>query len=579
MRKKLLLFILGSVLILGGCTTARIETTPGESRATGENTKEVTATEEVNTPEMATIPVWTKTVEPTLTATPVLGTDYFVAADGKDTNAGNINAPFKTFAKGVSMLEPGDALHIRGGTYNERLVVDVSGEMGKPITIRGYAEEEVVLDMEGQNISGVSLNGDHIQLTGLEVRGSDRACVEAKGNHQQIWGLRITDCFSSGIQLSGGNIEFFGNQVYGAVLRNENGEGGSWNSAVKVLVGGHDLVIRENEVFENWGEGIAVTRGARVKVQENVVYDNWASNIYIDNSYDVIVERNFSYCTENAPLAKDGYPANAFGIGEEEYEGWGAQLARVTLINNIGAFCKRGIGSWSAEVAEGGLDTVLIMNNTFWGNRLHGIGIYVNETPVKARNTFIQNNIFHQSENEHGYIEDHTGITLDYNFWVGEPPPNYKHLTGPHDLWGPVGMMEEPGFVPETFRLDVNSQAIGNGLWLDVIVEDFFGQERDEKPDMGAIEFGDRTSHFKPSLVAPDLHQATANQHFSTAQVRGEIEIDDVFFILIPSLKFSQIYQLVYFAAAALLPFGNRAVRFSQPQTIMPNHPVPSGKN
>ncbi len=490
------MMLLGLNLILGGCGDARIEVKPEDSPTAGETTASVNETEVASTPTTtimlvsAETVVPTATVAPTVTVTPVLGEVYFVAINGEDTNAGSIDAPFRTFLQGVSMLKAGDVLYIRGGTYNEMLVVDVSGVAGKPITIRGYAEEDVVIDMRGQNISGVSLNGDHIQLAELEVRGSDRACVMAKGNHQRVWGLTITDCVSSGIQLSGGHIDFFGNRVYGTVLRNENGEGGSWNSAVKVREGGHDLVIQGNEVFGNWGEGIAVTRGVRVVVRDNVVYDNWGSNIYIDNSYDVLVERNFSYCTENAPLAQDGYPANAFAIGEEEYEDWGAQLARVTIINNIGAFCKRGIGSWSAEVAGGGLDTIIIVNNTFWGNRLHGIGIYVNETPAKAQNTLIQNNIFQQPENEHGYIEDMTGITMDYNFWVGEPPPNYKNLSGPHDLWGKVGMAEEPGLTPESFRLGEKSQVIGNGLWFDFLVEDFFGRERDKNPDRGAVEFG-----------------------------------------------------------------------------------------
>lgn len=431
------------------------------------------------------------TFEVTLDAvkTPISGQAFYVALDGDDFNDGSIFAPFKTFSKGVSVLKPGDALYIRGGFYTEPLVVDGSGEAGKPIAILGFEDEEVVIDMQGREISGVTLHGDYISFGGIFIRGSDRACVFADGNFQSIWNLEITDCFSSGIQLKGGYIEFFGNRVFGTVLRNLNGEGEHWNSAVKVLVGGHDLVISNNLIYGNWGEGIAVTRGARVSVQGNIVYDNWASNIYIDNSYDIVVERNFSYCTPNAPIAEDGYPANAYALGEEEYEGWGAQLAHVLVMNNIGAFCKRGIGSWSPEVPGGGLDTIKIVNNTFWGNLFHGIGIYVSDPPLKAQNTLIANNIFQQPDNRQGYIEDDTGITLENNFWVGEPPGDHLRLSGKNDLWGDVIMMSEPGYTAVSYRLSINSPAIGRGVKLDFVLSDFFGVLRDAVPDLGAIEF------------------------------------------------------------------------------------------
>ena len=71
---------------------------------------------------------------------------------------------------------------------------------------------------------------------------------------------------------------------------------------------------------------------------------------------------------------------------------------------------QKGIYFWSAELPGGGLNNIRIVNNTFWGSHLHGIGIYVNDFPFKARNTIIQNNIFQQLSDSPGYI----GIKNDF---------------------------------------------------------------------------------------------------------------------------------------------------------------------
>ena len=40
------------------------------------------------------------------------GITYYVSTTGKDTNTGTSSAPFRTFAKAVSVLKPGDTLQV-----------------------------------------------------------------------------------------------------------------------------------------------------------------------------------------------------------------------------------------------------------------------------------------------------------------------------------------------------------------------------------------------------------------------------------------------------------------------------------
>src|SRR6478672_8116424 len=51
------------------------------------------------------------------TATPLLAKDYYMAPDGKDTNAGSFAAPFATILRSQQSAGPGDTVFIRGGTY------------------------------------------------------------------------------------------------------------------------------------------------------------------------------------------------------------------------------------------------------------------------------------------------------------------------------------------------------------------------------------------------------------------------------------------------------------------------------
>ena len=52
---------------------------------------------------------------------------------------GTQEQPWRTMAHGVTKLKPGDTLVLRGGTYYEHVVVELSGTIEQPITIRGLS--------------------------------------------------------------------------------------------------------------------------------------------------------------------------------------------------------------------------------------------------------------------------------------------------------------------------------------------------------------------------------------------------------------------------------------------------------
>jgi hypothetical protein len=75
------------------------------------------------------------------------GKECFVSPSGNDANAGTIVKPFRTIAKGVSVLVAGDILNLRHAVYVEPVVVaGKNGTAAQPIVIRAYPGEAAYID-------------------------------------------------------------------------------------------------------------------------------------------------------------------------------------------------------------------------------------------------------------------------------------------------------------------------------------------------------------------------------------------------------------------------------------------------
>ncbi|MBI5933168.1 MAG: right-handed parallel beta-helix repeat-containing protein [Chloroflexi bacterium] len=431
---------------------------------------------------------------------------YYVSLTGSDANSGASSAPFKTFAKAVSVLVPGDTLRIYAGTYTEQLKVSKSGAAGMLIAIKPVAGQAVILDGGTTRPTPLWASGSYLLLEGLEVKRSSTACVQVDGNNITLRSLVVHDCLQFGVRIKSRNVVLANSLIYATVTENLNGIqltiGGGWNSAVRVGLGGQNVTIRNNSVYNNWGEGIAVTRGSVVNIYDNLVHDNFSQNIYIDNSYDVNVERNFVHSLDPA-YYRAGTPANCIAMADELYTGWGAQLARIRIVNNIAAFCKTGIGYTYTELTDGGMDTAVIAHNTIWGNKVNAIRVIAGP---KTGNSVIANNIIQQSSGNMTSIATTSGITFKNNFWVG-PARGIK--SGPGDRTGDVKLASTPGTLPQSYRLSGGSPAITGGVSLGV-TNDFESKPRGPLYDMGAIQYGGVAAATSTATGAPPSSTPTS---------------------------------------------------------------------
>ena len=367
----------------------------------------------------------------------VSAADYFVSNSGSDSNSGGWASPFQTISKGISVLAPGDTLSIVKGNYPS-FTINKSGTASLPITIIGNGS----VISGGQN--AINVTGSYLDISGFEAK----------------------DSVSHGIVISGKNINFSDFSVHDTVNENKSGSSctgsGGWGSGFKVYVGGENLNISNGQIFHNWGEGLAVTRGINVTVTNVVSYDNFSANIYLDNSKNVTLSRSFVYCTDNSSYYRSGQPASGILIGEENYSGWGAQLENLKIVNNI-IFACRGLSFYGAEVSPGGLVGALIAHNTISSVYNNGRAISI---AAEANNSkiVIKNNIVD------GAVTTGTGITVSNNLMD-------------------VAFVGNPGTNPNLFKLPNGSNAINAGAQVGV-TNDFEGKARDNYPDVGAFEYG-----------------------------------------------------------------------------------------
>ena len=438
---------------------------------------------------------------------------YYVAPDGNNIDSGNFQNPWKTIKYGISDLQAGDTLYIRDGKYSEVFKISNKlGNEGNPIVISGYSEERPVIDGDGlvaglwsslisfesneyiifQNIevtnsrgTGIRiLSSDHITLRniwvhytgydGIEGKYSDYLTVE----DSRLWNTNIVN------DEDGPWYEYF---MWGGAITSCGDDNASGPAA-------HDIVIRGNEIFQNYGEGINMWgHNDGVIIEDNTFWDCWAPAIHFPNSENILIQRNLLYHTNDAEFLREGEPSTGIAFINEVPPTKPGNIKDITVINNLVMGFNNSIVFWEDEIG-GTIQNVLIAHNTFvdaHANTGESESIFILNTAIE--NIRIENNIILQEDNSAslGYSTATSGISYSHNLWYpGNPPDNMQSdndiLQNP--LISRSGSTGPGLLTPDYFKIGVNSPAIGAGKILPEVTEDFSGRARTGNPAIGAFE-------------------------------------------------------------------------------------------
>lgn len=288
--------------------------------------------------------------------------EYFVSPSGDDDAVGTKEAPFATVGRAQKQAAAGDTVWLRGGVYAFEgteiavgVLLDKSGEPGRPIRYFAYGDEVPVFDFfklaTRARIRGFSVTGSWLHLRGLEVRGVQQILT----NVNESWGVRV----------EGGSHNVFERLN----LHHNEGPG------LFIASGGHNLVLNCDS-HHNWdpdkGGGNADGFGSHSREDGNTFRGcrAWWNS---DDGYDFIHSPGVA-TAEGCWSWKNGYvpgtdtPAgNGAGF---KAGGFGLSRARIParvprhVVRGCLAFLNRAQGFY-ANHHPGGIDWV---GNTAWGN-------------------------------------------------------------------------------------------------------------------------------------------------------------------------------------------------------------------
>lgn len=162
-------------------------------------------------------------------ASTVAAATYYIDDNGNDSNPGTGSAPFRTFARSMKALLPGDTLLVQDGVYTEPLtssnpdvskrVYFPSGAPGQPITIKSQNSLAAVirpvgatnmivlnnpskpvryLNIEGLVFDGSQMGNDHLVGVGIMISGKETdtswvSDINFVNNEVRNIGKRIVD--------------------------------------------------------------------------------------------------------------------------------------------------------------------------------------------------------------------------------------------------------------------------------------------------------------------------------------------------------------------------------------------------
>lgn len=378
------------------------------------------------------------------------GSTYYVSPAGSDSNNGTSSASsFKTIAKAVSVASGGDTIEVLPGNY-PKVNISKSGPS---------ATNRIIMKGNGATIVGDS-SGNAFNIT---------------GSNWNFEGFTVTEGYSHGVHIQGKNINLLNMTARNNVTENRSGDGvcGSndgWGSGFSLKNGSENIVVDNVKIYQNCGEGLAITRAMNVVVSRVTAYDNFSINIYPDNSKDVLIQNSISYCTGDTRFNRNNERPKGIVIGEEDYSKWGdsewgSKLENVNVINNIIHACHRGI-SLSTELNYG-LRGSLIAHNTIVGI-IGAYGLRIINMP-NNNNIRVYNNITSKTPELEG-----PGIQSGGNINT----TTYAAALDPRN--------------PSTFTPAGSATAVDAGINTAGVATDFNGNSRPRGGgyDIGAIETG-----------------------------------------------------------------------------------------
>jgi hypothetical protein len=137
------------------------------------------------------------------------GAVFYVAPGGNDANPGSLASPFGSIVKAAALVNPGDTIYVRGGTYslNNDIQLLRAGTSGNPIRLWAYPGETPILDFAAAPplYQALTVQNDWWHLKGITVKRSKSFGLWTNGSNNIFENMTFTQNRGSGFSMSGAN--------------------------------------------------------------------------------------------------------------------------------------------------------------------------------------------------------------------------------------------------------------------------------------------------------------------------------------------------------------------------------------
>jgi hypothetical protein len=352
---------------------------------------------------------------------------YYVSTSGSDNQSGTSESQaWASFSHALGQLHPGDMLCIADGTYNQSLVITLSGTDSDPITIRALNDNQVTLENAD---TSVSISNSHfLTLEGITINGGRQGVYVTGSKHITLRRVYVFGVYSFGMWFKDNNDDFLitecrvenmtgsGDYGWGIRLYDNNGPGTGKG------------VVEKSSIKHGWRAGVRVEK-VMVDFLYNVIED-WGGEGVRDHGI---------YYGNPPPVNSEGATTIIEGnIFRNNNHGFGLKISswvdpiNMIIRNNI--FEYNGVND--GNCCDGGLsiehgnDGIQVYNNVFYENRNHAINIaaYNYSNGKFGRNIKVKNNIFYSTNSAFILLmNDSTeGLEIDTNCYYSTSNTKFR---------------------------------------------------------------------------------------------------------------------------------------------------------
>lgn len=408
----------------------------------------------------------------------------YVSLNGKNTDPGTRLKPWATIQHAIDQAEAGTTVVILPGIYHER--VSIKNKSGKPnrwitikaerygtVTVTGkarYSKNEDflgVFELDNANyikISGLEIthDGNHyttpntIRLAGIEINPSahhiriennDIHSVNTRMGSTKEYAYPIIALSMKDDATNINNLEIIGNKIHDS--ETNTGDGIIYCEMIHLLGNIHDVLVKDNEVYNSESSGISVSGNyrdssvckllslANDRVRNVVINNNIFRNmrdfgVYVNGCNNVLVERNY--------IEDCGYGIGVLTetgkIDKGNDCGDGLPSERVWIRNNIVIDSKNSdlvLGMYRTHATRNYYEPirdVYVTNNTFWGAKAGPSSSAIMLLPgilgeCRFLNNIIVSNGFLLTRADTAGFDN--TVKLDYNLWYSTAPAPFRY--------------------------------------------------------------------------------------------------------------------------------------------------------